>query len=72
MIETLAFRYGSQSYRILEKSKLEEEFYILQNGEKFYESEVKFITNREDIRFATDFSFVDLEWVCQVYWKNKK
>ncbi|EMP09438.1 hypothetical protein LEP1GSC124_2320 [Leptospira interrogans serovar Pyrogenes str. 200701872] len=57
MIETLAFRYGSQSYRILEKSKLEEEFYILQNGEKFYESEVKFITNREDIRFATDFFF---------------
>ncbi|WP_061244894.1 glycerol-3-phosphate dehydrogenase/oxidase [Leptospira interrogans] len=57
LIETLAFRYGSQSYRILEKSKPEEEFYILQNGEKFYESEVKFITNREDIRFATDFFF---------------
>ncbi len=57
LIETLAFRYGSQSYRILEKSKPEEEFYILQNGVKFYESEVKFITNREDIRFATEFFF---------------
>lgn len=72
MIETLAFRYGSQSYRILEKCKPEEEFYVLQNGEKFYESEVKFITNREDIRFATDFSFVDRVWVYQVYWKKKR
>ncbi|WP_061248649.1 glycerol-3-phosphate dehydrogenase/oxidase [Leptospira alstonii] len=56
-IEILSFRYGSQAYRILEKSTAKEEFYALQNGEKFFESEVRFITNREDIRFATDFFF---------------
>ncbi|EKP12455.1 glycerol-3-phosphate dehydrogenase/oxidase [Leptospira borgpetersenii] len=56
-IETIAFRYGLQAYQILEKSSSREEFYTLQNGEKFFESEVRFIANREDIRFATDFFF---------------
>ncbi|WP_061221563.1 glycerol-3-phosphate dehydrogenase/oxidase [Leptospira borgpetersenii] len=56
-IETIAFLYGLQAYQILEKSSSREEFYTLQNGEKFFESEVRFIANREDIRFATDFFF---------------
>ncbi|MBW9233351.1 hypothetical protein JQK62_13700 [Leptospira santarosai] len=56
-IETIAFRYGLQAYQILEKNFSKEEFYTLQNGEKFFESEVRFIANREDIRFATDFFF---------------
>ncbi|AVQ11961.1 FAD dependent oxidoreductase [Leptospira santarosai] len=56
-IETIAFRYGLQAYQILGKNFSEEEFYTLQNGEKFFESEVRSIANREDIRFATDFFF---------------
>ncbi|XDD48773.1 glycerol-3-phosphate dehydrogenase/oxidase [Leptospira sp. WS92.C1] len=57
LIETVALRYGSQAYRILEKSSSKEEFYKLQNGEIFFESELRFITGREDIRFGTDFFF---------------
>ncbi|PJZ52649.1 glycerol-3-phosphate dehydrogenase/oxidase [Leptospira adleri] len=57
LIETIANRYGSQSYSILSKSSVQEEFYTLQNGEKFFESELKFIVGREDIHFATDFFF---------------
>ncbi|MBM9502247.1 glycerol-3-phosphate dehydrogenase/oxidase [Leptospira sp. 201903071] len=57
LVETVAARYGSQSYSILSKSGSQEEFYTLQNGEKFFESELKFIAGREDIRFATDFFF---------------
>ncbi|TGK25911.1 glycerol-3-phosphate dehydrogenase/oxidase [Leptospira yasudae] len=57
LIENIAFRYGSQAVQILEKSSAKEEFYTLQNGEKFFESELRFIAKREDIRFATDFFF---------------
>ncbi|PJZ30522.1 glycerol-3-phosphate dehydrogenase/oxidase [Leptospira kmetyi] len=57
LIETAAYRYGSQAFSVLEKSSSKEEFAVLQNGEKFFESEIRFIANREDIRFATDFFF---------------
>ncbi|WP_100747590.1 glycerol-3-phosphate dehydrogenase/oxidase, partial [Leptospira ellisii] len=56
-LELLSGRYGSQAFSILEHSSAQEESYLLQNGETFYECELRFIAKREDIRFASDFFF---------------
>lgn len=56
-IETLVHRYGSEAKTILTNYSKEKEYYTLQNGEHIYAEEVAYITDNEDIQFASDFYF---------------
>lgn len=57
ILETLAERYGSQSYEILPHAKPDEPFAVLNNGEKLYSAEIRTIAAGEEIYSATDFFF---------------
>lgn len=56
-LESAASRYGSLAYEILSGAKPKEEFAVLANGEKFRQSELRYIAEREKIEKATDFFF---------------
>ncbi|EPG75914.1 FAD dependent oxidoreductase [Leptospira fainei serovar Hurstbridge str. BUT 6] len=57
VLETVANRYGSVSYEILQNAKPGEPFAVLANGEKLYISEIRYIAKGESIRKASDFFF---------------
>ncbi len=54
-IEQIVSRYGSLSEKVL--SYPSGETYLLANGERFYEEEVSYLVENEDIIHATDFYF---------------
>ncbi|WCL49700.1 glycerol-3-phosphate dehydrogenase/oxidase [Leptospira sp. GIMC2001] len=56
-IETLAHRYGSLAFDVLKSLKNSNDFYLLSGGEKIYSEEIIYISQNEDIKFATDFFF---------------
>ncbi len=56
-LESAASRYGSSAYEVLQTAKPKEEYAVLSNGEKFHQSEIRYITKNEKVEKATDFFF---------------
>lgn len=55
-LETIAQRYGSQSYEIL-SHPISSEIFYLEGGERLYPEEIISISKNESIQFASDFFF---------------